>query len=51
VLNEKEDIPETGLVGYQRHFFKGMGVTETILQSIPSEILKDDLKYIWKICK
>jgi hypothetical protein len=50
-LNEKEDIPETGLVGYQRHFFKGMGVTETILQSIPSEILKDDLKYIWKICK
>jgi len=50
-LNEKEDIPETGIVGYQRHFFKGMGVTETILQSIPAEILKDDLKYIWKICR
>jgi hypothetical protein len=50
-LNEKEDIPETGLVGYQRHFFTKMGVTETILQSIPIEILKDDLKYIWKICK
>jgi len=50
-LNEKEDIPETGLVGYQRHFFSRMGVTETILQSIPGEILNDDLKYIWKICK
>ena len=50
-LNEKEDTPETGLVGYQRHFFTKMGVTETILQSIPTEILKDDLKYIWKICK
>jgi hypothetical protein len=50
-LNEKEDTPETGLVGYQRHFFTKMGVTETILQSIPIEILKDDLKYIWKICK
>jgi hypothetical protein len=50
-LNEKKDTPETGIVGYQRHFFKGMGVTETILQVIPTEILKDDLKYIWKICK
>lgn len=50
-LNEKEDTPETGIVGYQRHFFKGMGVTETILQVIPAEILKDDLKYIWKICR
>ncbi len=50
-LNEKEDTPETGLVGYQRHFFKGMGVTEAILQPIPTEILKDDLKYIWNICK
>ncbi len=50
-LNEKEDVPETGLVGYQRHFFKGVGVTESALQSIPSEILKDDLGFIWKICK
>lgn len=59
-LNEKEDIPELGIVGYQRHFFKQrylfffqkkVGVTETILQSIPEEILLDDLKYIWKICK
>ncbi len=50
-LNEKENVPETGIVGYQRHFFGKMGVTETILQSIPAEILKDDLKYIWKICR
>jgi len=50
-LNEKEDIPETGLVGNQRIFFKEMGVTETALHQIPAEILTDDLKYIWKICK
>ncbi|MBI1811067.1 MAG: hypothetical protein HY035_01090 [Nitrospirae bacterium] len=50
-LNEKEDMPELGIVGYQRHFFKGIGATETILQPIPAEVLKDDLKYIWKICK
>lgn len=50
-LNEKEDVPERGVVGYQRHLFKGSGSTETILQSIPAEILKDDLKYIWKICR
>jgi hypothetical protein len=50
-LNEKEDVPETGLVGYQRHFFKGGGVTEAALLSIPSDILKDDLRYIREICK
>jgi hypothetical protein len=50
-LNEKEDIPETGLVGTQRIFFKEMGVTETALHQIPAEVLTDDLKYIWKICK
>ncbi|MFZ3138231.1 MAG: hypothetical protein WA126_12675 [Thermodesulfovibrionales bacterium] len=50
-LNEKEDIPETGLVGNQRIFFKEMGATETALHQIPAEILTDDLKYIWKICK
>jgi hypothetical protein len=50
-LNEKEDIPETGLVGNQRIFFKEMGAAETALHQIPAEILTDDLKYIWKICK
>ena len=50
-LNEKEDIPETGLVGTQRIFFKKMGAAETALHQIPAEILTDDLKYIWKICK
>jgi len=50
-LNEKEDKPEIGIVGYQRHFFKEMGATETALHPIPWEILTDDLKYIWKICR
>lgn len=50
-MNEKEDVPEIGLVGYQRHFFPRLGVTETILHPIPGEILADDLKYIWKACK
>jgi hypothetical protein len=50
-LNEKEDIPETGVVGNQRIFFKEMGAAETALHQIPAEVLTDDLKYIWKICK
>ena len=50
-LNEKEDKPEIGIVGYQRNFFKEIGATETALHPIPSEILTDDLKYIWKVCR
>ena len=50
-LHTEKDIPETGIVGYQRHFFKDMGVTEAVLHPVPSEILVDDLKHIWKICR
>jgi len=58
-LNQNEDVPEVGIVGYQRHiypkryffFFKKKAVSETVLHSIPGEVLKDDLKYIWKVCK
>lgn len=50
-LHKEKDVPETGIVGYQRHFLKKMGVTESILHPVPLEILVDDLKYIWKICK
>ncbi len=50
-LNEKYDIPETGIVGYKRNIFKKAIVTETILHPIPTPILNEDLQYIWKACK
>lgn len=58
-FNEHEDVPQAGVVGYQKHvyikpflfFFKKISVTETLLHSIPSEILKDDLKYIMRACR
>lgn len=59
-LNGKEDTPEVGIVGYQSHFFKKRwlfffkqetGATETVLHPIPTEILKDDIKNIWRVCK
>lgn len=50
-LNIKEDTPETGIVGYKRTFQIRSLVSETILHPIPTEILKGDLKYIWRICR
>jgi hypothetical protein len=50
-LNEQEDVPEVGLVGYQRHFFAKAGATESVLQPISEDILQEDLRYIWEICK
>lgn len=59
-LNRREDTPETGIVGYQRHFFikrwlfffrREAGATETVLHSIPTEVLKDDIKNIWQVCR
>ncbi|MCP4146285.1 MAG: hypothetical protein GY757_00915 [bacterium] len=43
---ENRKVPDIGITGYQRHFFGERGVTESILQPIPMEILKGDLKYI-----
>jgi subtilisin family serine protease len=59
-LNHQKNEPEIGIVGYQRHIYtkkclfffkKRIGITETVLHSVPIEILQDDLKYIWPICK
>ena len=47
---EGGDEPENGLIGYQRQFF-GKTFTETILQPVPAEVLKDDLKRILSVCK
>lgn len=50
-LNERKDVPEPGVVGYQRHFF-AKGVTESILQPIPVEILNEgEFEIIQKVCK
>lgn len=58
-FNEQQDEPEVGVVGYQRQFYarhflffaQGPEVTETILHSIPNEILFDDFKFIRQICE
>jgi len=50
LIAEGRDEPENGLIGYQRQFF-GKTFTESILQPVPVEVLKDDLKRIFSICK
>jgi len=58
-FHQQEDLPEVGIVGYQKNlyprrflfFSKGPEITETVLHSIPNEILSDDLKYIRQICQ
>ncbi len=50
-LNAKEDVPETGVVGYKRTYVGRMMVSETVLHQIPTQILKGDLKYIMQLCR
>ncbi len=57
-LRKNEDIPEPGLVGYQRHtftnrflFVKKKSVAETLMHPVPTEILRDELNLIWNACE
>ncbi len=51
-LNAEKDAPEPGVVGYQRHFFTDGSFTESILQPIPMEILKEgEFEIIQKVCR
>jgi hypothetical protein len=58
-LNEVQDVPETGVIGVVRKTYRRWFLffslrreqTETLLQPIPYEILKDDLPLIWGGCK
>ncbi len=50
-----EEVPEPGLVGTQRDFFRGFWGTwrpaaAAALHSVPAEILEDDLAYIMRAC-
>jgi len=50
LMPEEKNEPENGLVGYQRQVM-GQTFTECILQPVPVEILKEDLKRIISLCQ
>ncbi len=50
-----EEVPEPGLVGTQRDYFRGFWGTwrpaaAAALHSVPAEILEDDLAYVMRAC-
>jgi hypothetical protein len=48
-LRDKKPVP--GIVGFQRHFFEKMGVTESNLAAVPAKILEEEMKVIMEVCK
>jgi len=51
IASLKEKMPNPGIVGFQRHYFDKMGVTESNLASVPAKILEGELKIILEMCK
>jgi hypothetical protein len=48
-LREKKPVP--GIVGFQRHIFPKLGITESNLAAVPVKILDEELKIILGLCK
>jgi hypothetical protein len=48
-LRDKKPVP--GIVGFQRHFFVKVGVTESNLAAVPAKILEEEIKVIMDVCK
>ena len=43
--------PFPGMVGFQRHYFKEMGMTESDLASVPPKVFEKELSFIYKYCR
>lgn len=51
IISLRDGKPFPGIVGFQRHYFEKIGVTESNLASVPSKILDEDFSIIKEICK
>ncbi len=50
-VNEREDLPETGLVGNQRLLARTAVISETGMHPVPEGLLLDDLGQLGKVCR
>ncbi len=50
IVSLRDNKPFPGLVGFQRHYFAKLEVTECNLASVPAKVLEEELKIILEYC-